>query len=113
MNRTSPLFFAVTFVLALALGTSGCGRQDSGKPEVKAAVLTAPLPREKFLELGGQPESLVLERVGKADAVNDYAGSAGVNWVYLKKSVDPATGKVDDVATLVFKNGVVAQIIFK
>jgi len=113
MNKTSTLFLAVTFAMALALGTSGCGRQDGGKPAVKAAVLTAPLPRDKFLELAGQPESLVLERVGKADAVNDYAGSMGVNWVYLKKSVDPATGKVDDVATLVFKNGVVAQIIFK
>jgi hypothetical protein len=63
--------------------------------------------------LTGKSEEQVLEQVGKADAVNDYAGSMGINWVYLKKSVDPATGKVDDFATLVFKNGVVAQVIFK
>jgi len=113
MNKTSTLFLAVICASVLALGTSGCGRQDSGKPAVKAAVLTAPLPREKFLELAGQSEVKVLERVGKADAVNDYAGSMGITWVYLKKSVDPATGKVDDVATLVFKKGVVAQVIFK
>ena len=113
MNKTSALIFAGVLAGIVALGTSGCGRQDSGKPTVKAAVLTAPVPRDKFLGLAGQSEERVLERVGRADAVNDYAGSMGVNWVYLKKSVDPATGKVDDVATLVFKKGVVAQVIFK
>jgi hypothetical protein len=114
MKKAPTLFLAVAFALTLALGATGCERQDGGNPAVKPAVLTAPLPRDKFLELvRGQRDAQVLARVGRPDATNDYAGSMGVNWIYLKKSADPATGKVDEVATLVFQNGVVTQVVFK
>lgn len=114
MNKAPTLFLTVTFALALALGTAGCDRRDSGKPTVKPAVLTAPLPRDKFLELvRGQPDAQVLARVGRPDSINDYAGSMGINWIYLGKSVNPTTGEVDQVATLVFQKGVVTQVVFK
>jgi hypothetical protein len=67
MTKTTKLLSALIFAGILALGTSGCGRQDSGKPAVKAAVLSAPLPRDKFMELTGKSEEQVLEQVGKAD----------------------------------------------
>jgi len=114
MTKTTKLLSALIFAGVLALGTAGCDRQDSGKPTVKPAVLTAPLPRDKFLELvRGQPDAQVLARVGRPDSINDYAGSMGINWIYLGKSVNPATGEVDQVATLVFQKGVVTQVVFK
>lgn len=112
MNKTLALFLAA--IVAFALGTAGCERKDGAASAVQPAVLTAPLPRDRFAELvRGQRDVQVLARVGKPDATNDFAGSMGVNWVYLRKSVDPASGKVDEVATLVFQNGVVTQVVFK
>jgi hypothetical protein len=111
IHYTLP-FLAVMAALVAITGLSGCERQDHGN--AVPAISKNPVARDVFeKKVLGMNDQQVEDRVGKPDAINNYAGSWGILWVYSKRTINPVTGKPDQFTTLVFKDGVVKELSFK
>ena len=106
-----PLLAAIIVSSGIA-GLAGCQRQDHGK--VAPALSKNPVARDVFeKEALGMNHQQVEDKFGKPDAINNYAGSWGILWVYSHRTINPSTGKPDQFTTLVFKDGVVKELSFK
>lgn len=111
-DRTMKNIF-LTSLLAAALALSGCDQvsnTDASAPKVQAQKLS----RDAFTKLVmGKPDTVVMEKFGQPYLNNNYAGQFGILWTYKNITFDPASGKPDQFATVVFENGVVAKVVFK
>ncbi len=100
-------------LLAAALALSGCDQvsnTDASAPKVQAQKLS----RDAFTRLVmGKSDNFVMEKFGQPYLNNNYAGQFGILWTYKDITFDPASGRPDQYATVVFENGVVARVVFK
>jgi hypothetical protein len=101
----------LAFALVALSGLSGC--DQPGKAPAPA-VAHQPVSREEFTRsVMGKPDSVIMAEYGKPYLDNDYAEQLGILWVYRNLTFDPATGKQDQFATIVFEHGVVTKVVFK
>lgn len=76
-----------------------------------APAHSAVLSRAEFQQaVIGQSADAVLARLGRPNGTEDLAGMQ--IWYYQKKTMDPVTQAIDDVAQIMFENGVVQQVSF-
>lgn len=69
------------------------------------------LSRSEFQQIViGQSAEAVLARLGRPNETQDLAGTQ--MWYYQKKTMDPVTQSVDDMAQIMFENGVAQQVSF-
>jgi hypothetical protein len=66
--------------------------------------------RDDFKALVGSTPQDVIAAVGPTELRDAAAGRT--TWHYLNKTKDPATGKIDVVAKVVFDKGVVVEVNF-
>lgn len=104
-----------TLLLAFALlalsGLSGC---DQPRKTPVPAAAHKPVSRQEFTQsVMGKPDSVIMAEYGKPYLNNDYAEQLGILWVYKNLTFDPATGKQDQFATIVFEHGLVTKVVFK
>lgn len=98
--------------LAALLGLAGCDHPRKA-PAPEAAVHKK-VSREEFTKaVMGKPDGVVMAKFGKPALDNDYAEQLGILWVYKNLTFDPASGKQDQFATVVFEHGVVTKVVFK
>lgn len=109
-----PPFFITAILAASLLALSGCDNvPETGSTHPKVAEHKK-WPRAEFKKLAmGQPDSVVLSKFGQPYLDNNYAGQFGILWTYKNITFDPASGRQDQFATVVFEHGVVTKVIFK
>lgn len=101
----------LAFALFGLLGLSGC---DQPRKAPSPVVVHKPVSRAEFTKsVMGKPDSVVMAKFGKPYLDNDYAEQLGILWVYKNLTFDPATGKRDQFATIVFEHGLVTKVVFK
>lgn len=106
--------FAILVTAGILL--SGCDKfQNPAPPAPKvAAQPSIKFPRDQFSKLVmGQSGRDIKAKIGNPVLDNNYAGELGILWTYQNVTFDPATGRDDRFATIVFENGVVTKVIFK
>jgi hypothetical protein len=76
-----------------------------------AAAGAGIMSRSEFQQIViGQSAEAVLARLGRPNETQDLAGMQ--MWYYQKKTLDPVTQSIDDLAQIMFENGVVQQVSF-
>lgn len=101
--------YVVLLVLVLAVGcekpaTTSDLRTVDGKEQARKTYT-----RDQFRDLlvGKTPDEVV-KAVGKPDRTHDIAGR--IVWHYDGMTTDPATGKPDRTAQVIFEQGVVNRV---
>lgn len=97
--------------LAAVLALSGCDNRPAHSPKT---AMHQKVSREDFSKFVMGKSNVPIEaKFGKPYLNNDYAEQLGILWVYKNLTFDPATGKNDQFATIVFEHGVVTKVVFK
>lgn len=101
----------IVSALAATLALSGCDRRPPPAPKTEVVLKISRDDFTKFVM--GKSDSVIQAKFGKPYLNNDYAEQLGILWVYKNLTFDPATGKQDQFATIVFEHGVVTRVVFK
>ena len=97
--------------IVAALLLSAC---DHRPPPAPRTAIVQKMPREDFTKFVMGKSAVPIEaKFGKPYLDNDYAEQLGILWVYKNLTFDPATGRQDQFATIVFEHGVVTKVVFK
>jgi outer membrane protein assembly factor BamE (lipoprotein component of BamABCDE complex) len=101
-----------TLVISLAvLALAGCQDRPTGAGATTATAKATVYGRAEFkrLLLGKTPDE-VLAAVGKPETTSEQERRSV--WYYRDRTRDPVTGKVDFQAMVVFRDGVVDEVVY-